>query len=107
MEWSPDACVGVVVASGGYPGGYRTGFPVQGVDSVNADVLVFHAGTKLGDDGTIRTDGGRVLSVVGVGKDMAQARNKVYDNLPRISFEGCYYRKDIALREIDEINSRP
>ena len=107
IEWSPDACVGVVMASGGYPGSYRTGFPVQGMDSVNADVLVFHAGTKLGDDGTIRTDGGRVLTVVGVGKDMAQARNKVYDNLPRISFEGCYYRKDIALREIDEINSRP
>ncbi|MFP3879473.1 MAG: phosphoribosylamine--glycine ligase [Dehalococcoidia bacterium] len=105
--WSSDACVGVVMASGGYPDNYRTGFPVQGMDSVNGDVLLFHAGTKLEDDGTVCTAGGRVLTVVGVGKDMAEARNKVYNNISRISFEGCYYRKDIALREIDEINSRP
>jgi len=105
--WSSDACVGVVMASGGYPDNYRAGFPVQGMDSVNGDVLLFHAGTKLEDDGTVRTAGGRVLTVVGTGKDMAEARNKVYNNISRISFEGCYYRKDIALREIDEINSRP
>ncbi|HUX48924.1 MAG TPA: phosphoribosylamine--glycine ligase, partial [Dehalococcoidia bacterium] len=48
MEWSSGACVGVVVASGGYPGSYKTGFPIQGIDNVDKDVLVFHAGTKLG-----------------------------------------------------------
>ncbi len=106
-EWSSEACVGVVMASGGYPGNYRTGFPIRGMDSVDRDVLVFHAGTKLGDKGVVRTDGGRVLAVVGVGKDMAEARDNVYNNISRISFEGCYYRKDIALREIDGINSRP
>jgi phosphoribosylamine--glycine ligase len=106
-EWRSNACVGVVMASGGYPGAYKTGFPVQGMDSVDRDVLVFHAGTRLEDDGTVRTDGGRVLSVVGMGKDMAEARDKVYNNVSRISFEGCYYRKDIALRETDRINSRP
>ena len=107
IEWSPESCVGVVMASGGYPGSYKTGFPIQGIDSVDKDVLVFHAGTKLGKDGIIYTDGGRVLTVVGVGQDMAEAREKVYRNIPNIYFEGCYYRKDIALREIDRIKSKP
>jgi len=107
IEWSPESCVGVVVASGGYPGSYKTGFPIQGMDSVDKDVLIFHAGTKLGNDGIIYTDGGRVLTAVGVGQDMAEAREKVYRNIPNIHFEGCYYRKDIALREIDKIKSKP
>lgn len=100
IEWRHQACVGVVMSSGGYPGSFKTGLPVKGTDSVDKDVLVFHAGTKLGSDGVIYTDGGRVLSVVGVGTDMAEAREKVYRNIDRIHFEGCYYRKDIALREI-------
>jgi len=103
IEWNSEACVGVVMASGGYPGSYKTGFPIRGIDGVDKDVLVFHAGTKLGDDGIIYTDGGRVLTVVGVGKDMAEAREKVYHNIPNIYFEGCHYRKDIALREMDKI----
>ncbi len=105
IKWSSEACVGVVVASGGYPGSYKTGFPIQGIDSVDKNVLVFHAGTKLGNDGVIYTDGGRVLAVVCVGRDMAEAREKVYHNLSNIYFEGCYYRKDIALRKIDRIKS--
>jgi phosphoribosylamine--glycine ligase len=101
IEWSSEACVGVVAASAGYPGSYKTGFPIQGIDNVDNDMLVFHAGTKLGNDGIIYTDGGRVLTVVGKGKDMAEARKKVYHNIPNIYFKGCYYRRDIALREID------
>ncbi len=100
IEWSSDACVGVVMASGGYPGSYEKGFPVKGLENVDKDLLIFHAGTRLGDDGTIYTNGGRVLTVVGIGKDMAEARDKVYRNLPDIHFDGCYYRKDIALREV-------
>jgi phosphoribosylamine--glycine ligase len=107
IEWSSEACVGVVMSSGGYPGSYKTGFPIQGIDSVDKDVLVFHAGTKLGNNGIIYTDGGRVLTVVGVDQDMAEAREKVYRNIPNIYFEGCHYRKDIALREIDKIESSP
>jgi phosphoribosylamine--glycine ligase len=107
IEWSPEACVGVVMASGGYPGSYRTGFPIRGIDSVDRDVLVFHAGTKSGSDRVVYSDGGRVLAVAGVGQDMAEAREKVYHNISRIYFEGCYYRKDIALREIDKIESKP
>jgi len=100
IEWSSQACVGVVAASAGYPGKYKTGFPVRGIDSVDKDVLVFHAGTRLGNDDMIYTDGGRVLTVAGMGKDMAEAREKVYGNIRNIRFEGCYYRKDIASREV-------
>jgi phosphoribosylamine--glycine ligase len=100
IEWSSEACVGVVMASGGYPGSYKTGLPIMGLANVGRDVLVFHAGTKLGNDGIIYTDGGRVLTVVGTGKNMTEAQEKVYRNVPKIYFEGCYYRKDIALREI-------
>jgi len=107
IEWSSEACVGVVMSSAGYPGGYKTGFPIGGIDSVDKDVLVFHAGTNLGNDGVTYTDGGRVLAVVGTGRDVAEAREKVYRNISNIYFEGCYYRKDIALREIDRIESKP
>lgn len=98
-EWSPNACVGVVMASAGYPGSYKRGFPIEGLDKTDKDLLVFHAGTKLGDDGKVYTNGGRVLTVVGTGKNIAEARAKAYRNLPSIHFEGCHYRKDIALRE--------
>jgi len=100
IEWSSEACVGVVLASAGYPGKYKTGFPIRGIDSVDKDVLVFHAGTRLGNDGIIYTDGGRVLTVASMGKDMVEAREKVYGNIPNIYFEGSYFRKDIALREV-------
>jgi phosphoribosylamine--glycine ligase len=97
VEWSEDACVGVVMASGGYPSSYKTDFPVTGLDTLHKDILVFHAGTKLGSEGEVLTSGGRVLTVVAIGKTIAEAREKVYANIPRIHFEGCHYRKDIAL----------
>jgi phosphoribosylamine--glycine ligase len=96
VEWSEDACVGVVMASGGYPGSYKTGFAISGLDDLDKDILVFHAGTKL-EGGQVLTSGGRVLAVVATGKNLAEAREKVYQNVPRIHFEGCHYRKDIAL----------
>jgi phosphoribosylamine--glycine ligase len=99
VEWSDEACVGVVMASGGYPGSYQTGFPIEGLDRVDKDVIVFHAGTKA-EQGQILTDGGRVLTFAATGKTIAEAREKVYGNLPRIHFEGCHYRKDIAQREV-------
>jgi len=100
VEWSDEACVGVVLASGCYPGSYDTGFPIEGLNSVDQDVLVFHAGTKA-KGGQILTDGGRVLTVAATGKTIAEARAKVYCNIPHIHFEGCHYRKDIAAREVE------
>ena len=100
VEWSEDARVGVVMASAGYPGGYETGFPIAGLDSLDKDILVFHAGTKIGSEpGQVLTSGGRVLTVVAMGKTIAETREKVYANIPRIHFEGCHYRKDIAAIE--------
>ena len=98
VEWDSGACVGVVMASGGYPSNYKQGFPITGLDKIDSDMLVFHAGTKL-DGGKICTAGGRVLTVVAAGKTVAEARERVYLNLPCISFEGCHYRKDIAAEE--------
>jgi len=98
VEWSNDACVGVVMASAGYPGSYKTGFPITGLGDVDKDIAVFHAGTRLDpESGQILTSGGRVLTVVATGKTIAEAREKVYGNISRIHFEGCYYRRDIAL----------
>ncbi|MFC2034485.1 phosphoribosylamine--glycine ligase, partial [Chloroflexota bacterium] len=97
VECSEDACVGVVMASAGYPCNYKTGFPITGLDDLDKDIMVFHAGTKTGSKaGEVLTSGGRVLTVVARGKTIAEAREKVYNNIPRIHFEGCYYRKDIA-----------
>ena len=98
IECSENACVGVVMASDGYPGSYQTGFPITGLNSLDKDILVFHAGTKAGSEsGQILTSGGRVLTVVATGKSITEAREKVYNNIPRIHFEGCHYRRDIAL----------
>lgn len=98
IEWSEEACVGVVMASAGYPGSYKTGFPISGLDKLEPDIMVFHAGTKPGDTpGQVVTSGGRVLTVVASGENIKEAREKVYRNISRINFEGSYYRKDIAL----------
>jgi len=99
IHWRNEACVGVILASGGYPGKYATGFPITGLDTVDDDVMVFHAGTKS-KDGAICTDGGRVLTVTALGRNIAEARDKVYRNISRITFNGCHYRGDIGEREV-------
>ena len=95
IEWRDEACVGVVMASGGYPGSYKTGFPIRGLDKVEDDILVFHAGTRE-SEGKIYTDGGRVLTVTATGGTIAEAGDRVYSNIRRIHFEGCHYRHDIG-----------
>jgi phosphoribosylamine--glycine ligase len=96
IEFDGNACAGVVMASGGYPASYKTGFPISGLDDLDKDIMVFHAGTKTGGKGEVLTNGGRILTVAAKGKDIKDAREKVYRNITRIKFEGCYYRKDIA-----------
>ena len=93
--------VGVVLASGGYPGSYESGKPVAGLDAAEAldDVLVFHAGTAV-RDGRIVTGGGRVLTVVGRGADYAAAIARAYEGVARISFDGMQYRKDIGRKAL-------
>jgi phosphoribosylamine---glycine ligase len=95
--WTSDCSVSVGLASGGYPGNYKTGLPIHGLNLVDKDVFVFHAGTKSGSKaGEVLTSGGRVLSVTATGKSIEAARSKIYSNISKISFEGMQYRKDIA-----------
>ena len=101
LLWRSQAACGVALTSGGYPGKYQTGFPITGLDNVERDVVVFHAGTRREADGRIVTAGGRVLNVVGIGATMAAARAAAYRQVERIHFEGMHYRRDIALREVE------
>ena len=97
MRWTDAACVGVVLASGGYPGPVQTGKPISGLADAAGlpDVHVFHAGT-VARDGRVVTAGGRVLTVTALGKDHDEARNRAYEACSRISFDGMTYRTDIA-----------
>ena len=76
------------------------GLPAVMRHNPDAEVVVFHAGTTMGDDGTAYTAGGRVLNVTATGPDYATARERVYEAVSRIDFEGMQYRKDIALRAV-------
>lgn len=105
IEWSDDACVGVVLASGGYPGKYQTGFPISGLGELDKDMIVFHAGTTIRNG--VVTNGGRVLTVVAGGRTLQEARAKVYANITRIHFDGSHYRRDIAAREISREECGP
>src|SRR5690606_25441868 len=98
MDWKPQAAVGVVLASPGYPDTSPRGLPIDGLDEVDPDALVFHAGTKREPDGRLVTNGGRVMTVVALGDTIADARAKAYANAVRIRFDGVHYRTDIALR---------
>ncbi|VAX27288.1 Phosphoribosylamine--glycine ligase [hydrothermal vent metagenome] len=103
LEWRPEASVCVVAASGGYPGKYETGKVITGLDDVKQmeDTVVFHAGTAY-DGQDIVTTGGRVLGVTALGKDIKEARDRAYEAIGKIHFEGMHYRKDIANRAIED-----
>ncbi|MDQ3915149.1 MAG: phosphoribosylamine--glycine ligase [Actinomycetota bacterium] len=105
LEWSPRACVTLVLASGGYPDPHDTGFPIRGLDRVPEDVLVFHAGTRAAGDGVV-TAGGRVLALSALGAGFAEARQRVYDATQTIDFENVHYRTDIAARAVRKEQGR-
>lgn len=98
IKWDERACVGVVLASGGYPDKYETGKPISGLEEAAKlpDVQIFHAGTKR-VNGKIVTAGGRVLAVTALGSTLDAARTRAYEAIAQIHFEGCHYRRDIAL----------
>jgi phosphoribosylamine--glycine ligase len=99
FKWSPDPAVCVVVSSGGYPGAYEVGKPIDGLAEASAvpGVEVFHAGTSL-QDGRYYTAGGRVLGVTARGASLQEAVQRAYEAVGMIRFEGMHYRKDIAHR---------
>jgi phosphoribosylamine---glycine ligase len=97
VELRPGACVTVVLASGGYPGAYETGFVIEGLDAAEGveGATVFHSGTAE-RQGRVVTTGGRVLSVSATGTSIAEARDRAYEASERVSFEGMRHRTDIA-----------
>lgn len=105
LEWSDDAAVSVVLASGGYPGKYDTEKAISGIADAEKvpGVTVYHAGTKLTDAGALVTDGGRVLNVTAVAPTMAEARERAYEAVKAISFEGMQYRSDIGLKALQAL----
>ena len=88
------------MASGGYPEHYETGASISGIAQPPSAGIVFHAGTASGPSGDIVTAGGRVLSSVGFGETMREARDQAYELASRISFEGAQFRTDIAERAV-------
>jgi len=101
IEWKQDAAVCVVLSSNGYPGKYRKGDTIKGIDQANAmdGVHVFHAGTSFSDN-EIVTSGGRVLGVTATGGDIATAKKLAYEAIGKIHFNGMHYRRDIADRAL-------
>ena len=97
IQWSTGAAACVVLASGGYPKKYETGFPIEGLDEDGGHpgVIVYHAGTKK-QDGKFLTAGGRALGVTGLGDNLPQALEKAYDAMKEITFEKVHYRTDIG-----------
>jgi phosphoribosylamine---glycine ligase len=98
IEFDSRIAVTVILASGGYPGKYETGKPIEGLESVAqlANVQIFHAGTKRQDGKTV-TSGGRVLAITALGDSVTQARERAYAAINQIHFDGCHFRRDIAL----------
>lgn len=103
LQWREEACVSVVLSSGGYPGKHEVGFPISGLEEASAleECMVFHAGTTARDDGVV-TAGGRVLAVSALGASFEQARERAYQAAALIDFEGKHLRSDIALRATGE-----
>jgi phosphoribosylamine--glycine ligase len=106
FRWTNGPAVCVVMASGGYPGGYEVGKLISGIDEAERiyGVKVFHAGTHL-RDGAYYTSGGRVLGVTAHGKDLPDAVERAYDAIMKIRFDGMHYRKDIAARGLKHLRA--
>ena len=103
LEWHPGAAATTVLASAGYPGDYPTGVPVRippGMDPSD-DVILFHAGTRRNDDGTLATSGGRVLAVTALAPTVAEAAARSRAAAERIEFRGAHFRRDIGWREAE------
>lgn len=99
LRWDPRPAVCVVLASKGYPGACEKGFSITGLESDEKDdatVKIFHSGTKMGEDGTVLTNGGRVLAVSALGTTLAEAKAAAYQKTEKISWSGAWFRKDIS-----------
>ncbi|NLO21013.1 MAG: phosphoribosylamine--glycine ligase [Syntrophomonadaceae bacterium] len=99
VELETGTCICVVLASGGYPGAYQKGKEIKGLDSLDPDTLIFHAGTSKKNQ-SFYTNGGRVLAVVRRGEDMKSLIDRVYQEVQKISFDDMHYRRDIGKKAL-------
>jgi phosphoribosylamine--glycine ligase len=105
LQWDPRVALAVVVAAGGYPVSYSKGDPIDGLDGVTGpDAKIFHAGTRMVGDRVV-TDGGRVLTIVGLGDDVAIAQRRAYDAIREVHFSNAYYRRDIGYRAVARLRN--
>ncbi len=98
-DWSDEVCVGVVMASAGYPGDYAKGDPIEGLERKLEGTKVFHAGTAI-SEGRVVTAGGRVLCVCALGPSVTQAQALAYERVGQVRWTGAYYRTDIGYRAV-------
>ncbi len=101
LTWRPEAALTVVLSSGGYPGPYKTGYPISGLEEVAAlpNTFVFHAGTAY-EGQQVVTAGGRVLAVTALGANLRTAQERAYQAIRNIKFQGSYFRQDIGWRAL-------
>jgi len=99
LDWDRRIALGVVLAAAGYPEKPRSGDAITGLPSESADLVVFHAGTRLQDD-VLRTNGGRVLCVTTLADSVRSAQSRAYDAIGTIHFEGMQWRRDIGFRAL-------
>ena len=97
LKWKKEAVIGVVMASKGYPGDYEKGFVIEGLDTLNPETGVFHAGTKREGDQLVNA-GGRVLLIASAGETLQKAQKKVYQEMKKIKSDGLFYRTDIGAK---------
>ncbi len=104
IELDDRAATCVVMASGGYPEAYDTGFPISGIDRAEApgDVIVFHAGTAR-EDGQLVTNGGRVIGVTAIGDTIKFSIDRAYEAVGKIDFDNAYFRRDIGHRALTDV----
>jgi len=97
IQWNSEMALGVIMASKGYPESYRTGMEIKGLNDFDNNIKVFHSGTRTKNNKTL-TNGGRVLCVTALGKDIKESRDIAYSATSEINWKGCYFRKDIGFR---------
>lgn len=100
LEWSEEAVLGVVLAAKGYPGDYKKGEIIKGLECIDSSVHVYHAGTALNQDGNCVTNGGRVLFLSAKGASLEEAKQKVYEEIKKVDSDALFYRSDIGHRVI-------
>jgi phosphoribosylamine--glycine ligase len=98
FRWSKNSCLCVVLASGGYPGSYEKGKEIKGLDMISdlENIFIFHAGTRMDEDGKVITSGGRVLGICGMGPTIKESIKLTYQAVKKVKFDDHFYRKDIG-----------